>query len=76
MVFAIGWKTENDPEAEAVEKDEMITAFVYYPIDSECTARAQDAFHQLGVTVSKDVCKDLKTGQPVILEDDWKENWH
>lgn len=75
-IFAIGWTTESDPETVAVENAKMITAFAYYPIDLECTGRVQDTFHQLGVTLSKEVCEHVKTGHPVDLKDIWKENWH
>ena len=71
MIFAIGWTTESDPETVAVENEpKMITAFAYYPIDSECTGRVQDTFHQLGVTLSKEVCEHVKTGHPDDLKDD------
>ena len=76
LVFMIGWRTENDPATDLMEQSgtqEMITAFLY---DSNCTGRVQDTFHQLGMTLSMEVCETVTTGHPDVLKDEWKENWH
>jgi hypothetical protein len=69
LVFAIGWTTESNPEREVVENARMITAFAYAPNDLNCIDKVQDTFHQLGVTLSKEVCGQVKTGHPVDLND-------
>ena len=68
LVFMIGWRTENDPATGSMEQNEsqsLVTAFLY---DSNCTRKVQDTFHQLGVTLSKEVCETVKIGHP----DDFK----